>query len=51
VSEKCAGIRSSGYWKGYRCGAVPKYEHKGKRYCANHYAVATKDSNETDQRQ
>lgn len=38
--DKCNGYKSSGYWKGYPCGAVAKYTVAGKRYCANHAAVA-----------
>lgn len=34
--KKCAGHRVSGYWKGYPCGAVPKYKKKGKWWCKNH---------------
>lgn len=41
---KCAGYKTSGYWKGYKCAATPKHkiEHEGVIYefCANHYAKA-----------
>lgn len=42
-NPNCAGIRVSGYWKGYPCGAIAKYEHNGKHYCQSHYAVAVND--------
>jgi hypothetical protein len=37
---KCAGVRLSGYWKGWSCGARPTVEHEGRGYCAGHYTVA-----------
>lgn len=42
--KSCAGFRVSGYWKGYPCGAVAKYELNGKWYCANHLVVAQMDA-------
>ena len=38
--SKCAGVRVSGYWKGYPCGALTGLTHKGKHYCAAHYSIA-----------
>jgi len=35
--KTCNGINLSGYWKGYKCGAVAKYSFEDKGYCANHY--------------
>jgi hypothetical protein len=32
----CSGYRTSGYWKGYPCGAIPKYFKFGKWWCKNH---------------
>ena len=34
--HRCSGIRTSGYWKGYPCGASANYEKGGAWYCANH---------------
>lgn len=42
MKQACEGIRTSWPWKGYPCGAIAKYEYKGKRYCAVHYAKAVK---------
>lgn len=36
MKHQCEGIRTSWPWKGYRCGAVAKYEVDGHHYCANH---------------
>lgn len=38
--KKCDAIKQSGYWKGYPCCAIAKYEYKDKWYCGNHYAMA-----------
>lgn len=38
--KKCDAIKQSGYWKGYPCCAIAKYEHEGKWYCGSHYAMA-----------
>ena len=43
TENSCSGIGLRGYWKGYPCGAVPKFEHNGKHYCHSHYAVAVND--------
>jgi hypothetical protein len=40
--NQCNGIKTSWPWKGYRCGAVGKYEVGGKKYCANHFPAAQK---------
>lgn len=37
---KCAGVKVSGYWRGYSCGAVAKCALRGKSYCGTHLAVA-----------
>jgi len=42
MKNQCHGIRTSWPWKGYRCGAVGKYEVDGKKYCANHFPAALK---------
>lgn len=34
--KQCNGIKKSGYWKGYPCGAIPTHFHEGKWYCKNH---------------
>jgi len=44
MKRSCAGIRTTWPRKGYPCGAVAKYEHNGKWYCAAHYAKAVKES-------
>jgi len=33
----CAGIRSSGHWNGYPCGATPTHYYRGNWYCKNHH--------------
>jgi len=33
---KCSGVQLTGYYLGEGCGAVAKYEHRGKYYCAAH---------------
>lgn len=42
TAKKCAGVRVSGYWRGWPCNAVGTVEHKGRHYCGPHYAVAVK---------
>ena len=37
---KCAGMVTTGYRRGYSCGAVPKYTLRGKSYCGTHLAIA-----------
>jgi len=43
MDTKCAGIRLRGGWRGHACGAVAKYDARGKRYCSSHYVVALKE--------
>jgi hypothetical protein len=40
---KCAGVNISGYRLGDPCGAVAKYAHKGRYYCAAHKTIAVKE--------
>ena len=40
---KCSGVQLTGYYLGEGCGAVAKYEHRGKYYCAAHNTVAKKE--------
>jgi hypothetical protein len=42
LKSLCNGIKTSGYWKGYKCNAIGKYEVDGKKYCANHLPAAQK---------
>ena len=35
----CSGYKTTGYWKGYKCGAIAKYKFKNKWYCKNHLPV------------
>jgi hypothetical protein len=37
--HKCSGYRTSGYWKGYPCGAVAHYQKDGKWWCKNHLPI------------
>lgn len=38
--KKCSGFRTSGYWKGWPCGSVPKYQSgDGKFWCKNHLPI------------
>ena len=39
----CSAVNVSGYRKGDPCGAVAKYAHKGKYYCAAHKTIAVKE--------
>jgi len=39
----CSGVRQSGHWKGWNCGAVPQYQTEDGRYwCKNHLPVNQK---------
>ena len=43
-AQTCSAVRKSGYWKGYPCGATPKFKTlDGRWWCHSHYAfeVAT----------
>lgn len=35
-NAKCHGHRTTGYWKGYRCGARPVVKVNGHWWCRNH---------------
>lgn len=37
---RCAGVRTSGHWKGSPCCAVPTVEYGGMHWCKNHLPVA-----------
>lgn len=40
MRQACCGFRSSGYWKGYPCGAVAKYQSMdGRWWCKNHLPI------------
>jgi hypothetical protein len=43
MDTKCVGVSLRGYRRGESCGAVAKYDARGKRYCASHYVVALKE--------
>jgi hypothetical protein len=43
MDTKCAGVSLRGYRRGEACGAIAKYDARGKRYCASHYVVALKE--------
>ena len=38
MAEKhsCSGFRTSGHWKGHRCGTSANYKLDGKWYCKQH---------------
>lgn len=40
---KCAGVKLSGYWRGYPCHSVPVDFVKGKPYCALHCYTAANE--------
>ena len=41
MNEKsCHGYRTSGHWRGYPCGAIPKFKHEGFSFCGSHYAMS-----------
>ena len=40
AKRKCNGVRTSGYWRGYPCGAEPVAMFDGKWYCASHCTTA-----------
>ena len=42
-NDHCHGVRTSWPWKGYPCGAPPKYIVDGLSYCGNHAALAQKE--------
>lgn len=50
MEKKCSGKRKTWPWKGYPCGAVPKYFQDGKWWCKNHLPIKTKkeSKNEVD---
>jgi len=50
LGSRCAGHRTSGYWKGYPCGARPMHEVGGKYYCKNHLPLKVVE-NEIEQHQ
>lgn len=41
--SRCAGVSLRGYRIGEQCGAIAKYDARGKTYCASHYVVAQKE--------
>ncbi len=41
--KACQGVSLRGYRRGENCGAVAKYDARGKRYCSSHYVVALKE--------
>jgi hypothetical protein len=43
MNAHCRCPNLTGAWKGFRCGATPTLTHKGKPYCASHFAVVTTD--------
>lgn len=43
MSKSCAGVSLRGYRVGEPCGAIPKYQARGRDYCAAHYVVALKE--------
>lgn len=38
MAISCSGTSTTGYWKGWRCGAAATYRLDGVAWCANHYA-------------
>jgi hypothetical protein len=40
---RCNGVRTSWPWKGYPCGATPKYTVDGLPYCHHHAILAQKE--------
>lgn len=41
IKHKCRGVRLTGVWRGYSCGAPGKVQHLGQWFCANHILVRT----------
>lgn len=39
ITPQCSGVRNTGHWKGYPCGAAGLYEFEGKFTCANHFPI------------
>lgn len=39
---KCSGINVIGYRKGEPCGAIAKFDFKGRHYCGAHRSIAQK---------
>lgn len=40
IKHKCRGVRLTGIWRGYSCGAAGVIQHtRGRWYCANHIHV------------
>jgi len=38
--QRCNSVRTSGHWRGWRCGAVPKWRTEdGMTWCKNHVPV------------
>ena len=48
----CEGVRLSGYWRGWPCGAAPTIERDGHHYCPNHTpeAIAAHEARQEDNR-
>jgi hypothetical protein len=36
LKATCSGVKQTGYWKGYPCGAFSMFEQDGKGVCKNH---------------
>lgn len=35
----CSGVRTTGHWKGHRCGSPGLYVFDDKWWCANHFPI------------
>ena len=40
MDKHCNAFKSTGHWRGYRCGNNGEFEHDGKMYCYAHIGKA-----------